>query len=254
MTDTQNNGLDMQSWQSRLMSSQNSNSNPAPVEAPADTPEQQLQREVQELLVTLRGTTAQILNLRDEAVKRDLARQSIGSRASTLLGVFTNPFAGDQQTTMARRQTEAEIRQSYIATESQRGGIILEKNPQPGKQTNWFGIDELGNAVWVRLEGGQAIVTTYYYGLELTDPVFKVQSIQDAGGAESPEKVDRLLLSVREFRNLTDAIAILHNQEKTLCGIPEKTSQTTPSSPLAPVPDIQSRSLPVDDSHLPLAA
>lgn len=255
MTDTQN----VIDWQSRLAASQHSS--PARSEAPVATPEISLQRNVHEWLVALRGHTAQILNMRDEAVRRAMERQAIGSRAGRLLGLFANPFEGDKRTTFERQQTEAEIRRGLIDAESQQGGSrLFGVNKLTGQQENWFGVDAKGNAVWVRQETGQAggpeqaRVTTYYYGLEPQDPIFKVQSVQDATGMNTPEQVSRTLLTVRELQNLTTSVTHLHDIAKALYGEPADVSHHTSATPVASVVDIHGLSAPVDDSRLSLAA
>jgi hypothetical protein len=255
MTDTQN----VIDWQSRLTASQHSN--PVRSEAPVTTPEISLQRNVNEWLVTLRGHTAQILNMRDEAARRAMESQAIGSRAGRLLGLFANPFEGDKRTTTERQQTETEIRRELIDAESQQGGSrLFGINKLTGQQENWFGIDANGNAVWVRQEAGQAgdpgqaRVTTYYYGLEPQDPIFKVQSVQDATGTNTPEQVSRTLLTVRELQNLTTSVTRLHDIAKTLYGAPADIAHHTSATPLTPAVDIHGLSAPVDDSRLSLAA
>jgi hypothetical protein len=284
MTDTPSTTIDgIESWLNRLMGNQHSNS--AALEAASTvtpdqqshgagnynsasatnevassiTPNHQLQREVDQALIDLRGTTALILNERDAAARRIRDEQASGSKVSRLLGRFVWPFEGDKETTIERQRTEAEIRQELINTESQLGGWrLFGANTQTRQQDNWFGIDAFGNAVWVRLEPGQnggpqqARVTTIYFGLEPGDEIYKVQSLQEVNSTEPPKEVMRTMISVRELQNLTATVRLLHETvaRPLYCPGAKATSRPAP----AREPDIHSRSAPIDAQNFTVAA
>jgi hypothetical protein len=177
-----------------------------------ETPERRLKN----ALSGTRQAIDRILTLRANAARGEVDRQSKSSPLSWLLGSFTNPFSPDASTE-TRRQAEEAATVRFINKEGIIGGRLLERDPEipADRQKNFLYVDQTGDVIWIKKEGGMVLVTRYQFGTQQEPAIMKIQSKQDPSGEVLPESVSRTMPRLAELEHIGNYLTALADRTET---------------------------------------